>query len=418
MRGSRIPDDVDDIIPSSGFVRHFVHYATHCTDAPAIYHVAAAATAVSVAVSDTIHLVWDYQRDESKIPLNLWSLIVGRSSLDRKSTAVNLATDLIVSAFPHKIAPISGSMEGLIEFLVDQPCCIFLIPELSVLLDQMEASYWKQGKSLLMDLYDGRGTYTRKLRGQEPVIIRDPRICLLGASAISLLDQTTRATDWTGGFLARMLPVYAERRDWLPCRMSSEVMRDPLITELGDLSSLHRHTVKATGQARALHARFSQHLDRLAQRSPAHLHGPICRLSDHVQRIAALYAITTDSDLSYHHMQQAVALGKMVLESIGAIGGKLARDPSLRLRNRVMEILARHPQGVWKRDLLQKCPATKRQLDPAIETLLDEEAIDIETWGRKTLVTLTSLGKASTGSKVGESTPEGNDSPGIEVEVN
>lgn len=389
MARRRVHPDVDDIIPKAGFIRDYLEYACRCTDAPPIYHVGCAATAVSVAVADTIDLVWEPRHGKgSAIPLNLWTMIVGRSSLDRKSTSVNLVTDLINDAIPHKVAPISGSVEGLVEFLADQPCAIFIAPELAALLDQMEASYWKQGRTLLMDLYDGRSSYMRKLRGHEPVVIRDPRVCMLAASALTLLDQTTRATDWSGGFLARVLPIYAERNTWRPARGSNDRKREDLSDALADIACLSRTTVKTTEQARRMHARFSKQMDELAQRSPAHMHGPICRLADHVQRVAAIYALTTDSDLGYSHMQQAIAFGRLCLGSIKAITDKVARDPMMRLRNRVLDLLMQNPEGIWKRDLLRRAPALVKQLDPVLATLQEEERVGIEIIGRKALVVL------------------------------
>ncbi len=342
---------------------------------------------MSTAVADGIHLVFK----RKKIPLNVWTMIAGRSSLDRKSTSVNLAADIIREAFPHRIAPISGSMEGLLEFLTEEPCSIFVAPELAALLDQMEASYWKQGRSLLMDLYDGRSSYTRKLKGREAVTIRKPRISLLAASAISLLDQTARATDWSGGFLARFLTIYAERSHFLAEPDEDGTKRENLIDDLADLGSMRRATVKATKDARRMHKRFSMSMDDLAQKSPEHLHGPICRLADHVQRVAAIYALTTDSDLGWRHMHQAISFGRLALNSIKAIGDKVTRDPHFRARARVLAVLGKHPEGMFVRDLLRLGPFMKRQLDVILESLVEEERVSIEVLGRKKLVTATHI---------------------------
>lgn len=377
--------NVDDVIPNAGFIRHYVDYASKCTDAPALYHVASAVSIVSVAVADHVYLSLDPSTD-SKVTLNLWTLVVGRSSMDRKSTAVNLAGEILSQALPERIAPVSGSVEGFFEFLSEQPTAIIIASELAALLDQMEASYWRQGRSLLMDLYDARSSYTRKLKGKEPLVINEPRICMLAASALALLDQTTRQVDWSGGFLARMFQVYDERVRFQAVRREFVQEKAALVDELVDLSRIDRTAVRMTAQARDLHARSARGLDDLAQESPLHLHGPICRLTDHVQRVAAIYALTTDSDLGHQHMKQAIALGKMGLSSVKSIGGRIARDPALRLRQRVLDLLEKHPQGLWYREILNGAPALKRQLDPILESLVAEEHIRMEAWGRKRLI--------------------------------
>lgn len=389
--------EIDELVPASGFIRHFVDYATKCTDAPEIYHVLAAISAASVAISDVTHLTMDAQ-DNSSIPLNVWHLLIGRSSLDRKSTSVTLASDVISSAIPDRIAPDSGSMEGLLEYLSENSTCIFIASELRALLDQFEASYWKQGKALLMDLYDGRETYSRKLKGKEPVIIHNPRVCLLGASALAMLGGNPNGhgrVDWTGGFFARNLMVYAERQRFQSVRKVNQRERNSLISELFDLSAIDRRKVLATRRARDVWTRFSWSMDRQARNAPDHLHGPICRLPDHVLKIAGIYAATADTDLGYQHMTQAVRLGRLCYKSIEQIGDRLTEDEAMRIRGRVLFLLQRNPEHeLNRRDLLRNLKITVDKLNKVLQTLIAEDAVRIIRQGRTVKIRLKASGLA------------------------
>lgn len=378
------PTELRRVIPPSGFIKDYVEYASYCTDAPEIYHIGCAAVVLSTLMADRVRLITGKTEEN----LNLWVMISGRSSRDRKSTSVRIARDFISGIAPQRLAPTSGSVEGLLQRLVEEPCSVFLASELAALLDQMEASYWRQGRSLLMDLYDGGDEFTRQLINREPIVVYKPRISVLAASAATLLEQTTRSTDWTGGFLARFLVLYAERSRFLEHRRDNPHLRSKAADSLQQALDYPRGYMQVTDEGLQEHGRFSRWLNEKTDRSPEHLHGLITRLNDHVLRIAGLYALSlgVNTDLGRSTMRRAAAFGRIAYKSIGRIADRVTRDPRMKMRARIMNLVNESPGGITTRDILRQTHFIKRDTLPIFETLLAEGVIEIEQRGRKEIV--------------------------------
>src|SRR3989304_3375637 len=73
--------------PTFGALATYLKMAATCTDAPEMYHLGAGMIVLSSILGSHIYLKYG----PGKLYPNLWIALVGRSSLDRKSTVIRIA---------------------------------------------------------------------------------------------------------------------------------------------------------------------------------------------------------------------------------------------------------------------------------------------------------------------------------------
>ena len=198
------------------FLRDYEKSMAQFTDAPAVFHRAAA-----YGIFGALMTRWKYRcRLQGGSPArwsNLWVLLVGDSGEGRKSTAVRMAEDVLMSVDPDILAPHDGSPEGFLADLVkrQQRCsgnaANFIIqPEFTTLLASFKKSYALSLKPLLMDFYDVPNVFKKAL-AKSNFTIPTPRVSMLGAIATELLPIYSEQEDWLGGFFSRTLLIKGER---------------------------------------------------------------------------------------------------------------------------------------------------------------------------------------------------------------
>jgi hypothetical protein len=216
-------------LPKSSLLRRYVTYAAQCTDAPLIYHVAGGLTIL--AATAPIDLAFPFG---NMIHANLFSMLVGRSRLERKSSAIKLARRIIEAACPKLSTETPGSRDALIESVRAAPKQILFYEEFGDFLASTKDGHLASVKLLLNDLYD-TAPVGRMLvgKGRTPTVgnVRNSRVSLIGGVTPAYLEDETTSTDWTGGFFSRFLIFYdARERGFSP--LTDNVTRDVLTAEV------------------------------------------------------------------------------------------------------------------------------------------------------------------------------------------
>ena len=103
-------------IPPAGWVHDYMAHAEQQTTAPLGYHLAVALSLL--AVTTPVSYGHRYAGD---LYGNLYTLLVGRSGEDQKSTALSVGREVLQAADPDLIGRMPGSPEGLIDALADRP---------------------------------------------------------------------------------------------------------------------------------------------------------------------------------------------------------------------------------------------------------------------------------------------------------
>lgn len=278
-------------LPHKGLLREHYEYGVWATDAPPIYHVASMVTAMASVCADSARLVIDHH----PFPLHVWSMLVGNSTSDRKTTSTRLAISRVERAIASRVQRIYGSPEGIMQSLVTNPCIVLYVPEGGAFFAQREAGYWKHARDIFMDLYDYTEVFERRLV-KDTFRVEDPRISILAACAFPLLQRYTRDTDWLGGFLARFLMIGGE-----PQPYKDRVRSDPKIEARieGLITNVFDHdwgTMGCTTAARRTLDDFGREIHDGIDSFAAGLAPSLNRLPEMANRLAGLYEISIHAD--------------------------------------------------------------------------------------------------------------------------
>jgi hypothetical protein len=246
-----------------------------------------------------------------------------------------------------------------------------------------QASYWQQGATFFNEVYDGQdfkrtlqGTVKDKKGGKKllEIEIPQPRVTLLGCATPSLLDNTTRETDWTGGMIGRMLPFYADRTElnvWPNLRFpATEESLRKMIQGVASAIELGAAVGLTSGAQRA-YAEWMTALDATIEDYPERMQALITRLPQHILRVAGLYALSTFyADVDTDLMLRAITLGDFAKATILKLGELLTPDRVARLVKSLRTKLLHSPNYTSSiRDVLLSMNVSWKTLEPACKSM-------------------------------------------------
>jgi ribosomal protein S25 len=203
-----INDDERALIEPT-FINEYVKWASIATDAPEQYHELCGSILLSVLLADKLHLPVSW----GTIIPNLWGLILGKSSISRKTTAMDLAMGFILETDPELvISAQDSSAEGLLSALSKRPekVSVYHRDEVAGFFDGMaNKSYLAGMPETLTKLYDVPAYMPRQLR-KETITVIKPVFVFLGGGIQDRVYETVTEEFFYSGFLPRFLVVSGE----------------------------------------------------------------------------------------------------------------------------------------------------------------------------------------------------------------
>lgn len=190
-----------------GFIERYIEWASSLGDAATQYHQAGAFTILSALLSGRVTLPTSY----GPVVPNLWFMILGDTTLTRKSTAMDIAIDLLMEVEPDAVLATDGSVEGLLQQLEARPKVpsIFLRDEFSGLLEMMvKRDYYAGMAEVLTKLYDGK--MQKRVLRKETVTVRDPILLILAGGIRNRIQSLLTHEHVSSGFIPRFIFVTAE----------------------------------------------------------------------------------------------------------------------------------------------------------------------------------------------------------------
>jgi Protein of unknown function (DUF3987)/RepB DNA-primase from phage plasmid len=230
------------------FVERYVEWARQVGDAAVQYHEAGAFILLSSILAGSVKLPTRY----GFISPNLWFMILADTTLTRKSTAMDLAVDLLNEVDEDYLLATDGSIEGFMQAMSARPgrTSLFLRDEFTGFVEQMNHKDYMSGfREFLTKLYDGR-TQKRLLRKEE-VVIRNPRLILFAGGIKSKMQRLVTHEDIESGFMPRFVFITAESdvskvRPLGPPEEENLEGRERILTELRQIAQAHKHVEPVT----------------------------------------------------------------------------------------------------------------------------------------------------------------------------
>jgi hypothetical protein len=370
--------DVVKALPPQGFVRNYVIHAMKQTTSPLCYHLGVGLS-ILAATCPLNYGMWY----AGALRANMFTLLVGRSGEDQKSSALGIGREILFEAAAPLIGDYPGSPEGLIDSLARAPSQIIPISEFGRFLSSAQRGYFEAIKTLLADLWDSQAIQRAKANGRT-VRIQDPRLSIMAACSIPYLEKHTLAEDWSGGFMGRWAVMYGERERVDPDPVGDRTAFQPLADFIRA-----RATTPTAGWCEGLDDQASKmwedwYNDVYARHLPNQIVGVRARAPTIARKVALIYAwdfgeasFGQPFRLTVREMDPALRFAELHIKSLVGLSSKIADHPDARLRRSVIESIE-HTKGVAS--LGQILTYLKMRKRPVVETLdsLLEEGIVVK----------------------------------------
>lgn len=236
-----VADIAGDLHPS-GVASRYIHYCAQRTDGHLVYQLGVALSLLATCVPQFLEL------PAVKAKANIYVALVGPSREARKSYAIELGLERIRDI--ESVSPLlrgrpralceQGSVQRLHDEIIDNPQALLWIQEFGTLLaESRHSAYMKPLRDRLCSLADCFPTQRATIKKGTAPIQRDPRLSVLAACTPGHLRDYTGRPDWTTGFLARFLFLFATpERDWSDGRCGEDAVGDAITHDLTAMAAL------------------------------------------------------------------------------------------------------------------------------------------------------------------------------------
>lgn len=190
------------------FIDEYCDWAIEATDAVNSFHELCAFMLLSAVMAAGLRLETSY----GELIPNLWGLILGDSTLSRKTTAMRMAMDMLANIDQELILATDGSSEGLLSGLATRPnrVSIYFKDEVSGFFDSVNRKDYLAGMpETLAQLYDVPRVLNRRLR-KETISIQSPVFIFFGGGIRDKVHSLVNDEYILSGFLPRFLVVSGE----------------------------------------------------------------------------------------------------------------------------------------------------------------------------------------------------------------
>ena len=245
-----INDDERELIEPT-FIDNYVKWASVVTDANEVYHELCGTMLLSILLADKLHLNVPW----GKVIPNLWGLVLGESTITRKTTAMELAIEFVLETDPELIISAQdSSAEGLLTALSLRPekVSVYYRDEVAGFFDGMsKKSYLAGMPETLTKLYDVPAYLPRQLR-KETITVIKPVFIFFGGGIQNRVYEAVDANFFDSGFLPRFLVVNGESDidniRWIgpAVQKTTTDPRTALRTELQDMIAEYRVQIIST----------------------------------------------------------------------------------------------------------------------------------------------------------------------------
>src|ERR1043166_3964104 len=217
------PEEIKLVKSRATFVEKYIEWASRLTDAAPQYHQSGAFMILSSLLAGNVKLNTNFG---SIIP-NLWFMLLGNTTLTRKTTAMNIAMKLLYEIDEEYLLATDSSPEGILVGMRDRPGkpSIFLKDEFAGLLDVIANKDYMSGfAEQLTKLYDGEPL--KRLLRKETIEIKDPVFIMYVGGPKSKTQMLLNEDLVVGGFLPRFVIITAEPDTSRVQPMGPPVQRD------------------------------------------------------------------------------------------------------------------------------------------------------------------------------------------------
>ena len=372
-------------IPDNDFIAAYKKYTSEISDAPGKYQELMALSIISTVLSRQVYMPWF---NDSKLYPNLYIVLIGKSTIMRKSESISSAIKMIRIVNDERIFPSQFTQEAFFGLLQDKPVGVISWPEFGGFLAGASKSYMAGTKSFLTELYDCPDIIEKKLVS-EGYRIEDPCINIITGTTIQYFKDWLNDSDTFGGFYGRFIYMPCEPKDkngYFPNPLEEQPTgkKNKLLNHINTISKIEG-SFKQSEEAKVLLTRWLilnnkevENFDDEDRR--ASFYG---RYDAYLRKFAMLYEISESGTLviSKTAALRAIKMMNILKEALAQlIREHFAFTKEEKDIQKIFNIIK--TAGNIRRDkLLQNSHMTSKQLNEVLSTLIQSNVIASYTIG-------------------------------------
>jgi len=404
--------DINNLNPS--IFKDMIVYYDNILSSPIEYIVTSLLTALSGVIGKRAYIDFSHIR----IYLNVWSVIIGKSSTMKKTTCINrVLKDLeninakLYQDYSEKkmyydldpdhknkpereyiIYPDDITIESLLEKMANQSRGIFRYSEFGQFLKQFSKGYAGDFKQFLTSIYDIPPQYEYDRIKREGKLIERPYISILGASTIEWFKAGLENADVSSGFLARYLFSIRNVNDKefislfdlkdrnLPLH-STHIDTYKIFNRLNDTISANTDLTfdkDAIGLMKTHELRINQRAENIITSNDESSY--LTRLSTYCFKIAGIIALTNKrTNITKEDVQDAITLCNYYEKNISfLLDDQLKTNRHTAKENEIYEFICRQENKTASRsDIMRKLKLNKKEFDGYLDTLIAKDMVSV-----------------------------------------
>ena len=396
------------VMSEDSFVERYIEWAKSLGDAAPQYHQAGAFTALSALLAGSVELPTSF----GNIKPNLWFMILADTTLTRKSTAMDIAMDLVTEIDEDVVMATDGSLEGMMTSLstrAGRPS-VFLRDEFSGLLEMItKKDYYAGMPETLTKLYDGK--MQKRVLRKESIEVKDPCLLVFAGGIKNKITGLLSFEHVSSGFMPRFIFITAESditrvkplgppTDW------TDETRVAIKDELTDLYTYYNRTTPMTikGTSLTFDARIkfqakltaeawarynlleTQMLDAGVNMDRSEIMTPVYdRLSKSILKAAVLLACSRQKNdpvvVEESDIIRAAVYGESWRMYVREVMDNVGKGQTERLYDNIIKAIQRKP-GLTRSNIMQSYHLSARETTAVFETLEQRGLLTREKKGK------------------------------------
>ena len=199
--------EIKDLAAKDTFVEQYIRWASGVGDAAVQYHQAGAFVILSSILCGSVRVPTSF----GAIIPNLWFMILADTTLTRKTTAMDMAMDMVLEVDEDVLLATDGTIEGMMRSMMMRPGkpSVFLRDEFTGLMEQITKKDYMAGTAeLLTKLYDGKPQ--KRVLSKEVIDVKKPRLIVFAGGIKDRMQSLLTYEHVSSGFMPRFVFITAE----------------------------------------------------------------------------------------------------------------------------------------------------------------------------------------------------------------
>jgi hypothetical protein len=369
-----------------------------------------------------------------KIHLNIWAVIIGKSSIMRKTTALNTVKEDLqrIETQNYKIYkndltkwkndfeknksikeffdepkperkyvlfPNDSTIESLSEILSKSQRGLLAHSEFGSFLAQLNRGYSGDSKQFLTTIFDIPESYEVSRATKENTYLESPYLSIIGASTIDWVKENSTDADLRTGFFARMIFSIRNIPDkpFIPILKLSEITKQS--ENAIDTRALYQYLIDIDREieldievkARERHIKYDfESYKELLQTENENEMSFKARLLIYSLKFAGIIAITDKRQfVTINDIEDSIQLTEYYKKNVvQLLNAELSQDDFSRSEDKILKLIESNNNLISRTDLLNKSNQKAKGLDEIISNLIQKEKVkeiikQNETYGKK-----------------------------------